>query len=82
MDNELMQRVNQQRVELEGKIAELEVTLAGLKERLADVKLAEQHDAVDHIEDCLMEVDSRYSNLRDFGQMLMTDLKHLLHLQK
>lgn len=72
-----MQRVNSQRIELEGKIAELESTLLSLRQRLDAVKALEQHEAVDHLEQCLEEVDSRYSNLKDFGWLLLSDIKKL-----
>lgn len=76
-----MQRVNPQRLELESKICEMEHALASMKLRLIAVKQDEQHQAVDHLEDCLDEVDHRFANLRDFGHALLCDTKRLFGLR-
>ncbi len=72
-----MQRANPQRLELESKICEMEQSLASLKLRLIAVNQDEQHQAVDHLEDCLDEVDHRFANLKDFGHALLSDTKRL-----
>ncbi|BFM04913.1 hypothetical protein [Halioxenophilus aromaticivorans] len=77
-----MHRVNTQRLELEYQIHEMEHALASLKVRLHEVEEDEQHQAIDHLEDCLDEVDHRFSNLRDFGQLLLSDTRRLFGLHR
>lgn len=72
-----MQRANPQRLELESKICEIENVLTSLKLKLQKVEAEEQHQAIDHLEDCLEEVDARFSNLKDFGHLLLLDAKRV-----
>ncbi|WP_317932112.1 hypothetical protein [Halioxenophilus sp. WMMB6] len=72
-------KIHQQRQQLVTQIAHLEQTLSDLKGKLAELEALEQHEAVDHLEEYLVEADERYSHLKDFGDMLLNDLKKLLH---
>lgn len=80
MNDANIELVHQQRQELEAKINHLETKLTQMRQQLVELEAAEQHDAVDHLETCLEEVDEKYRNLKDFGQMLVADLRKLLHL--
>lgn len=77
MDQVTLKKVHNQRVELETKVANMEASLAVLKQRLEKVKELEQHDAIDHLEESLNEIDTSYSNIKKFGQLLLADIKDL-----
>ncbi|WP_317932111.1 hypothetical protein [Halioxenophilus sp. WMMB6] len=77
-----LEQLHAQRSLLEHKIVQLESTLVEMKFELQKLEEAEQHVMVDHLEDCLAEVDQRFYRLKDFGELLMVDLKKLLHRHK
>ena len=63
--------------ELENKISDLEETLHDLKHQLHAQSEAEQHDAIDHLEDYLEQVDHKYANFREFVEMLLVEVRGL-----
>lgn len=69
--------IHQQRLDLQSKIDDMEAKLARMKTQLATLEAAEQHDAIDHLEECLDEVEHSFGNLKTFGQALVADLKKL-----
>lgn len=64
--------------ELQEKIEEIEVKLHDLRERLRSQEQSAQHDAIDHLEDYLGEVDNKYANLRDFWQVIREEWRELV----
>ena len=67
---------------LETKITDLEESLSKLKDKLYDEQIEEQHEAIDHLDEYLEEIDSRYSNLKDFWAILGKEIKELFSVQK
>ncbi len=65
------------RKELEAKIADLEVSLNNLRQQLRDDIGQEHQQDIDHLEEYLDEVNHRYTNLRDFWQIVSKELKEL-----
>ena len=72
-----MSITKERKKELEGKITDLEESLSNLKEKLNKEQEEEQHEAIDHLDEYLKEIDHRYSNLRDFWAILGDELKEL-----
>ncbi len=64
-----------QREELESRIAELEGALGQLKTRLRVQQEAEQHAAIDDLDDCLAQIDHKYQNLRSFWTLVAQEFR-------
>jgi len=62
---------------LESRIAELEDTLAHLKEQLKTEEEAEQHDAIDKLEIYLDELNDRNANLQAFWKVLREEIRDI-----
>ena len=76
------EKMNPRHKELEEKISELEESLGQLKQQLQSEDEAEQHKAIDNLEEYFNEVDNRFSNLRDFWDIVAGELSSLFHGQK
>lgn len=63
--------------ELETKIADLETSVRNLKLQLKNDSEEEHKKDIDHLEECLDEVNHRYTNLRDFWQIVRQEFKEL-----
>ncbi len=63
---------------LEQKVAELEETLTQLKRQLQREIEAEQHEAIDELENYLDMVNNRFANLQGFWQLLREEVSELL----
>lgn len=61
-----MNQFPEHKEELARKISDLETTLQDLKRQLREETEAEQHDAIDHLEEYLEQTDHKYANLRTF----------------
>ncbi|WP_369857704.1 hypothetical protein [Candidatus Thalassolituus haligoni] len=70
--------MSENKQELQRKIESLEVRLAELKTRLASVESDEQHEAIDHLDQYLQEVDHEYDDLRAFWPVVVKELRGLL----
>lgn len=66
-----------QREELEARIAELEGALTQLKARLRAQQEAEQHAAIDELDDYLAQIDHKYQNLRSFWTVVAQELREM-----
>ncbi|MGQ7843812.1 hypothetical protein ACUNV4_05010 [Granulosicoccus sp. 3-233] len=64
--------------ELQVKIEEMETTLRGLRERLRQEEENEQHEAIEHLEQYLGDIDSKYTNLHEFWQVIRSEISSLL----
>lgn len=64
--------------ELEERIHSLEESLAELKRKLADLQAEEQHEAIDHLNEFLHEVDHELDSLRTFWPEAMKELRRIL----
>jgi len=63
--------MNKRRQELEQRITQLERSLEQLKAQLKKETEADQHQAIDQLENYFNEVDDRFAHLSDFwGSML------------
>ncbi|NJN46065.1 MAG: hypothetical protein HC808_05820 [Candidatus Competibacteraceae bacterium] len=62
---------------LEDKISELEETLAHLKQQLQKQEEADQHTAIDNLDQYLALSITKYKNLQDFWQILRKELADL-----
>ena len=62
------------------KIDELEETLVKLKQQLKHEIEAEQHEAIDQLEEYLEMVNNKHNNLRGFWQELRKEISELLQL--
>lgn len=74
-----MSQLSTKREELERKISDLEATLHDLKRQVQEQIEADQHNAIDHLEDYLEEVDHKYANLREFLVTVFDEIRGLLH---
>ncbi|WP_447968674.1 hypothetical protein [Nitrospira sp. M1] len=63
---------------LEQKVDELEDTLLQLKQQLKKEREAEQHEAIDHLEEYLEQVNNKYANLQGFWKVLRKEIAELL----
>lgn len=63
--------------ELEHKISDLETTLHDLKQELHEQAEVEQHDAINHLEDYLEQVDHKYANMREFLELVLGEIRAL-----
>ena len=63
--------------ELEHKITDLEATLHNLKQELREQVEVEQHDAINHLEDYLEQVDHKYANMREFLELVLSEVRAL-----
>lgn len=70
-----MQQNTSKITELESKIADLKNSISELEGRLEHAREQAQHEAVDHLEDFINEVDTRFSSFQLFWQTLLEDLK-------
>ncbi|MDO6683553.1 MULTISPECIES: hypothetical protein [unclassified Oceanobacter] len=70
--------MSENKQELQRKIEKMELRLAELKTRLAAVELAEQHEAVDHLDEYLQAVDHEYDSLRAFWPVVVQEFRTLL----
>lgn len=70
------------KVELERKIEVLETRLAELKSRLKDIETAEQHEAIDHLDEYLQEIDQEYDGIRSFWPLVVRELQDWLKSPK
>lgn len=66
------------RDELEGKISDLEMTLHDMKCEVHEQIEAEQHEAIDHLEDYLEQADHKYANLREFLVTVLNEIRELV----
>ena len=64
--------------ELAHKISDLEKSLSDLKEQLGKEQIQEQHEAIDHLDDYLKEIDHKYSKLKIFWSILAKEIRGLL----
>ncbi|MES9939223.1 MAG: hypothetical protein ABW104_00405 [Candidatus Thiodiazotropha sp. 6PLUC2] len=60
---------------LEAKIGELETKLAGLKAELQKEVETEQHDAIDQLDFHYSDLDSTFSSLKEFLDVLREDFR-------
>ncbi|MCK9174518.1 MAG: hypothetical protein M0O96_04495 [Desulforhopalus sp.] len=60
---------------LEAKIARLEQYLVKLKAELEKTRLQGQHEAIDHIDQYLHEDDNLISDLEEFWEGLVSDMR-------
>jgi len=74
-----MSKLSTKKEELERKISDLETTLHDLKRQVHAQIETEQHDAIDHLEDYLEQVDHQYANLREFLVTVFDEIRDLLH---
>ena len=72
-----MNQANTNKQSLEEKIVELEDTLAELKKQLKKQTEADQHAAIDQLEQYLDQIDNKYQNLQDFWQILREELSEM-----
>ncbi|WP_294343337.1 hypothetical protein [Prosthecochloris sp.] len=68
--------------ELEARIADLETSLSNLKQQLREEVSQEHQEGIDHLEEYLDEINHRYTNLRDFLQVVRQELKELFGRKK
>lgn len=73
-----MSQLSARKEELERQITDLETTLHDLKRQVHEEIEAEQHDAIDHLEDYLEQADHKYANLRDFVVAVLNEIRDLL----
>ncbi|MCG8345002.1 MAG: hypothetical protein MI685_07570 [Chlorobiales bacterium] len=73
-----MQNRIKRRKEFEAKIVDLEASLDNLKRQLRQGVTEGHQKDIDHLEDYLDEISHRYTNLRDFWQIVRRELKDLL----
>jgi hypothetical protein len=67
---------------LEKKISNLEEKIRQEKMELFKAIAIEQHDAIDHLENYLEEVDHRYANLRGFWKVIKKEFRDLVRKNK
>lgn len=72
-----MNQFSEHREELERKISDLEKTLHDLKRQVLEQSEAEQHEAIDHLEEYLEQADHKYANLRTFLVTVMDEIRGL-----
>ena len=70
--------MTENKVELERKIEGLEAQLAELKRHLKAIESAEQHDAINRLDEHLQTVDHEYDGLRVFWPEVVKELRALL----
>lgn len=68
--------------ELEMKIARLEQYLVKLKAELEKTRLREQHEAIDQIDQYLHEDDNLVSDLEEFWNVLVSDMREFFDRRK
>ena len=71
-----MSSISTRKQELEQRISDLEASLADMKRQLSQEIESEQHDAIDHLEGYLEEVDHKYRNVREFLTLLITEIRN------
>ena len=70
--------MTESKIELERKVEALETHLAELKRRLKAVESAEQHDAINYLDEYLQEVDHEYDDIRAFWPEVLKELRALV----
>ncbi|MBN1379134.1 MAG: hypothetical protein JXA04_07840 [Gammaproteobacteria bacterium] len=63
---------------LENKISRLENEIANEKNELLKAVAIEQHDAIDHLETYLEEVDHKYAYFRGLWKMIRKEFKDII----
>lgn len=71
--------MTESKVELERRIHALETQLAELKDHLKELEAIEQHEAIDHLDDRLRDIDHKCDDLRSFWPEVLKELRTLLH---
>lgn len=67
-----------QRKEIKEKIKELENSLTRLKTKLDEDNKERQHEAIDHLEDYLKEIDGHFHKLNNFAHLVIKQIKELI----
>jgi len=70
-----MSEIQSHKLALEEKICELEEKLAGLKAELKKEDEAEQHKAIDQLDLHYGDLDSTFSTLKEFMDVLREDFR-------
>jgi chromosome segregation ATPase len=73
-----MNEMTNRKQALQSRIGELEDTISHLKDELKKEEESEQHAAIDNLEKYLSELDNKYSNLKEFWQVLREEIRDLL----
>lgn len=76
-----MSQLSTKKEELERQISDLEATLHDLKRQVHAEVEAEQHDAIDHLEDYLEQADHKYANLRELLVTVLNEIRGVLGRQ-
>lgn len=74
-----MSQLSTKKEELERQISDLEQTLHDLKRQFHAEIEAEQHDAIEHLEDYLQQADHKYANLRELLVTVLNEIRGLLN---
>jgi hypothetical protein len=72
-----MSQLSTKKQELERQISDLETTLHDLKHKLHEEIEAEQHEAINHLEDYLAQADHKYANLRELLVTVLNEIRGL-----
>ena len=76
-----MSQLSTKKEELERQISDLEATLQDLKRQVHEEVEAEQHDAINHLEDYLEQADHKYANLRELLVTVLNEIRGVLGRQ-
>ncbi len=68
---------NAKKQELEQHIVELERSIAELRMQLKQLEEADQHEAIDHLEACMEEMEHRWDGLKEFWPLLRSELREM-----
>ena len=73
---------NAKKQELEQHIVELERSIAELRQQLRQLEEADQHEAIDHLEACMAEMEHRWDGLKAFWPLLQSELREVFGKMK
>lgn len=67
-------KTNTEKQELELQIADMERSIAELKDQLRQLEESDQHQAIDNLEAYLATMDSRWDTLKNFWPIVHNEL--------
>lgn len=74
--------MTEKKEELTRRLQELEESIDGLKRGLHNLEESEQHEAIDHLEEYLEQVEHKYENVRSFLPLVLTELRSLFSARR
>lgn len=73
-----MNKLDERKGELELSIAELEANLSELRKRLSEIEKERQHEAIDNLEEYLLQLDGKYETMKRLWGAVRNEVRQIL----